>query len=166
MQSGRVPFRVEGSRKFVLGSLAGHVGITLLFATLGAAFLSPPPPLQLVKVNLQTLELPREVPTRPEPVVETRQPEPEPVAEEVEPDPVPPPPEEVRTDTPVPTPDTSVAEDTPANPEPVAPEFELPREARPTPEVVPEDVDEWTSSSRRSCRSPGPKRSRPRSKSP
>ena len=61
MQSGRVPFRVQGSRKFILGSLAGHVGITLLFSIMGAALLSPPPPLQLVKVNLQTLELPREI---------------------------------------------------------------------------------------------------------
>ena len=140
MQSGRVPFRVQDSRKFVLGSLAGHVGITLLFSIVGAALLSPPPPLQLVSVNLQTLELPRQ--TRPDPPVqESVQPEPEPVVEEPEPDPVPAQPEEVRADAPLPTPDTDVADDTPEIPEPTAPDFELPREARPTPEVEPEDVD-------------------------
>jgi TonB family protein len=134
MQSGRVPFRVYDSRKFMLGSLAGHVGITLLFSILGAAFLSPPPPLQLVQVNLQTMELPREVAPEPEPVRETVQPEPEPV---------PPQPEEIAAATPVPVPDTDsgIAEDTPVNPEPTAPDFALPREARPAPEVVPEDVD-------------------------
>jgi TonB family protein len=142
MQSGRVPFRVQGSRKFILGSLAGHVGITLLFSIMGAALLSPPPPLQLVKVNLQTLELPREITPDP-PVQEAVQPEPEPVVEqpEPEPDPVPPQPKEVEATTPLPVPDSKVADDTPANPEPEVPEFELPREAEPTPEVVPEDVD-------------------------
>ena len=29
MQSGRVPFRVQESRRWVLGSLAGHVGFTV-----------------------------------------------------------------------------------------------------------------------------------------
>lgn len=140
MLSGRVPFRVQDSRKFVLGSLAGHVGITLLFSIVGAALLSPPPPLQLVSVNLQTLELPRQTTPDP-PVQETVQPEPEPVVEQPEPDPVPVQPEEVQAESPVPTPDTSVADDTPEIPEPTAPDFELPREAQPTPEVVPEDVD-------------------------
>ena len=74
MDAGRVPFRVEDSRRWILGSLAGHVGFTLLFAVLGAALLSPPPPLQVVRVNLQTMELPSEDPPatpvpeeRPEP---------------------------------------------------------------------------------------------------
>jgi protein TonB len=140
MQSGRVPFRVYDSRRFMLGSLAGHVGVTLLFSILGAAFLSPPPPLQLVKVNLQTMELPREITPDP-PAQETVQPEPEPIVEQVEPDPVPPRPEEVEAAAPAPAPDTAVADDTPVNPEPEVPEFELPREAKPAPEVEPEDVD-------------------------
>lgn len=140
MQSGRVPFRVQDSRKFVLGSLAGHVGITLLFSIVGAAILSPPPPLQLVSVNLQTLELPQRTTPDP-PVQETVQPEPEPVIEQPEPDPVPPQPQEVKAETPIPQPDTNVADDTPSMPEPTAPDFELPREARPAPEVVPEEVD-------------------------
>lgn len=143
MQSGRVPFRVQDSRRFMLGSLVGHVGITLAFAMLGAAFLSPPPPLQLVKVNLQTLEMPRQVEKEAEPVREVAPPEPEPVIEEPETDPVPPQPEEVRAAAPVPTPeiDSGLTDETPVMPEPAAPEFELPREARPTPEVSPDDID-------------------------
>jgi len=149
MQSGRVPFRVQDSRKFVLGSLAGHVGITLLFSMLGAALLEPPPPLTLVKVNLQTFELPREKPRaeperevvpplpRPEPVVE--KPRPEPVVEE--PKPAPPKPQEVKATKPEVKPDTAVKEEAPVTPEPTAPDFELPREAQAVPEVVPEDVD-------------------------
>jgi TonB family protein len=144
MQSGRVPFRVHDSRKFVLGSLAGHVGVTLLFSMLGAALLSPPPPLQLVKVNLQTLELPREVtPEAPPPIAEPvrSEPEPEPVVEQ--PEPLPAPPEEVRAARPESEPEVqpAVVEEVPVTPEPTAPEFELPREANPVPQVEPEDVD-------------------------
>jgi len=143
MQSGRVPFRVMDSRRWVVGSLAGHVGITLLFSILGAAFLSPPPPLQLVRVNLQTLEMPQRTEVRPDPpaVEETVQPEPEPIVEESEP--VPPPPEEVSTRLPTPAPDTDagVQEEVSVTPELTAPDFELPREAQPNAEVDPEDVD-------------------------
>jgi protein TonB len=145
MQSGRVPFRVQESRRWVLGSLAGHVGFTVLFSILGAAFLTPPPPLQLVQVNLQTLELPQAIRNEPEPeiVEEIVPPEPEPMVQDTETDPVPAPPDEVRSAPPEPVPDedAGVQETSPVAPEPTAPEFELPREARPVPEVEPEDVD-------------------------
>lgn len=143
MDAARVPFRVEDSRRWVLGSLAGHVGFTLLFSVLGAALLSPPPPLQVVRVNLQTMELPSEE-TPAAPVREERA-EPEVVEDPVvepEPEPVPEPPREVAmpTSTPVPDEDPGVREEPVPVHEPEAPDFELPREAEPV-EATPEDLD-------------------------
>lgn len=135
MDAGRVPFRVEDSRRWILGSIAGHVGFTLLFSLLGAALLSPPPPLQVVRVNLQTMELPSDE-TPAVPAAEERA-EPE-VVEEPEPEP----PREVEMPATTPTPDESpeVREDPAPVLEPVAPEFELPREAQPV-EAEPEELD-------------------------
>jgi protein TonB len=133
------PFRVEFSRRWLVGSLAGHVGITLLFSLLGAAFLSPPPPLQVLRVNLQSVEVSAEqTPTPPIPeVVEERT---QPVVEET-PDPVPSPPEEVVATVPAPQPDqeSGVPEEITPLPDPETPDFELPREARAVPDA--DDVD-------------------------
>ncbi len=134
------PFRVEFSRRWLVGSLAGHVGITLMFSILGAAFLSPPPPLQVLRVNLQSIEMPAELkPTLPEPVV-VEEAQPEPVAEDT-PDPVPEQPEEViaTVPTPVPDQDSGIPEEITALPDPEAPDFDLPREARIVPDA--DDVD-------------------------
>lgn len=123
------PFRVEFSRRWLVGSLAGHVGITLLFSLLGAAFLSPPPPLQVLRVNLQSVEMPAEQTPTPEPVVEET------------PEPVLTPPEEVVTEVPAPTPDqeSGIPEEITPLPDPEAPDFDLPREARVVPDA--DDVD-------------------------
>ena len=126
------PFRVEFSRRWLVGSLAGHVGITIMFSALGAAFLSPPPPLQVLRVNLQSVEMAaQETPVLPEP---------EPVVEK-EPDPAPEPPAEVLAPAPevVPDRDSGPPEEITASPEPEAPDFELPREARTVPDA--DDLD-------------------------
>ena len=141
MLSGRVPFRVLDSRRWMLGSFAGHIGITLLFSIVGAAFLSPPPPLQLIRVNLQSMEMTREIAPEPPAVQETVQPEPEPVVEQPEPVPEQPDDLAVVPPTPVPDEDSGVQDQAPVTPELTAPDFELPREARPVPDVEPEDVD-------------------------
>lgn len=135
MEAGRVPFRVEDSRRWILGSLVGHVGFTLLFSILGAALLSPPPPLQVVRVNLQTMDLPAQEPA----VVPLAQPEPEPTVVEKpvveEPEPVPTPPKEIEAKAPDPVPDEAPEKKQEPAPvvEPAAPDFELPREAEPEP---------------------------------
>jgi len=132
------PFRVEFSRRWLVGSLAGHVGITLVFSMLGAALLSPPPPLQVLRVNLQSIEMPAEQTPAPEVVVEEMQPEP--IVEEP-PDPVQTPPEEVVTKVPAPEPDrdSGIPEQITPLPDPEAPDFDLPREARVVPNA--DDVD-------------------------
>lgn len=141
MEAGRVPFRVEDSRRWILGSLVGHVGVTVLFSLLGAALLSPPPPLQVMRVNLQSLQLPAEEPAAT--VVEPApRPEPE-VVEQAEPEPVPAPPEEIAIPetTPVPDEDAGVREEPAEVVEPQAPDFELPREAEPVEEAADEPLD-------------------------
>jgi protein TonB len=140
MEPGRVPFRVEETRRWVLGSLAGHVGITVLFSLLGAALLSPPPPLQVVRVNLQTMEFPSDEPPAM-PVVQS-EPEPEVVEEAPVEDSVPTPPQEVIATPPEPVPDeeSGVKEEPAPAVEPAAPDFELPREAEPV-QAEEEDLD-------------------------
>ena len=133
------PFRVESSRRWLVGSLAGHVGLTLMFSVLGAAFLSPPPPLQVLRVNLQSIEMPAEqIPTPPQPQVVEKEalPDPEPLVEEAV---IAPAPEEVVVEVPAPAPDreAGIPEEITALPDPEAPDFELPREVR----AVPDDVD-------------------------
>jgi len=135
------PFRVESSRRWIVGSLAGHVGITLLFSMLGAAFLSPPPPLQVLRVNLQSIEMPAEKkPALAQPEAVVQETPPEPIVEET-PEPVPTEPEEVVVTVPAPLPDedSGIPEEITPLPDPASPDFDLPREARTLPDA--DDVD-------------------------
>ena len=99
-------------RKYLVASLVGHVGVTLVGSLLSLSLVSPPPAFTTMKVDLQSMTLPeREAPDlEPEPA-----PEPEPETPVVEPPPreVPPPPPDL-----VRPPETVTPDPAPPEPEP------------------------------------------------
>lgn len=123
-------------RKYLLGSLIAHVGLTVVGSLLSAFFLSAPPSLRVMKLDLQNLSLPEtQAPAEPETQTPPAEAEPEaaePEPAEAEPEPVVPSPPaelppravpmEVETDSGVPETETP--------PDLRAPEPLLPREPK------------------------------------
>lgn len=125
-------------RKYLLGSLIAHVGLTVVGSLLAAVFVSSPPTLRVMKLDLQNLSLPEVQEDSAPPVAE-----PEPVEQtDVEPEPViPPPPQELPSQPPPQEVevDSGIPEsDTPPDLRP--PDALLPREPRAV-EEKPEEVE-------------------------
>lgn len=86
-------------RAYVIGSLVGHLLLSLVGAVLTQVLRDPPPSANLIRVGLVQMERPAPQVVEPEPVREIPEPEPpepDPVVESKPPEPIPQPPAELK----------------------------------------------------------------------